>query len=254
LLWARSHRYEPGTRLLHGPIPVYALWLLMEGEARVAFEGNVWRVESGEAFFGVPCSCRQIEIPRGAAWLSAGLSITAPDGHEMLSGLAPGSFPLSAQEHETLSTLLRLLVETAAWPGESGALTRDGLARALAGWLLRTRQAPEHFSSLPEWLRAVLGHIEQTPDASVESLAKEAHFSTAQFRRLFQRHLGVRPHEFLQRRRLDLARRLLENTELSIGEVAERSGFGGAAQFSREFKRQTQFSPLEWRRLIRESV
>lgn len=254
LLWARSHRYDPGTVLQAGPTPVYGLWLVDDGQISVTIDGQVWCVRAGEVFLSAPFSHRRMEIPLGASWLSAGLRIVAPDGHDMLSALTPGPFSLLPEEHARLMVLLDLLVQTATWPGESGTLARDGLARALAGWLLRTRQAPEHFSSLPEWLRGVLDRAQREPEISVEALAKDAHFSSAQFRRLFQRHLGIRPHEFLRRNRLEVARRLLETTELSIGEVAERSGFGGAAQFSREFKRQVQMSPLEWRKLIRESV
>lgn len=254
LLWARHHRYAPGEKLFSREVAVFSLWLLREGSAVISHQDKCWRVRAGQGFLGHPCTDRLIETPQGAEWLSAGIRLLTPGDRDLLEALEPGPFDLDDLARSELEGLLSLLVEVSPWTGDGGLLARDGLARALAGWLIRWRGDDRNFSHLPEWVRRTLERIEAEPSVTVETLAYEAHFSPAQFRRLFQRYVGSSPRSFLQGRRLELGRRMVETTLESMEVVAGKCGFGGAVQFSREFKRHYGLPPLAWRRATREGV
>lgn len=70
-------------------------------------------------------------------------------------------------------------------------------------------------------------------------------------RRLLERHfqnvLGRSPAQEIRRVHIERAKQLLSETDLSIPEVAERSGFGSSEHFARYFKAQTGTSPVKFR-------
>ncbi|MBQ8510471.1 MAG: AraC family transcriptional regulator [Clostridia bacterium] len=66
--------------------------------------------------------------------------------------------------------------------------------------------------------------------------------------RLFRRHTGLRPTEYITRRRLEYARSLLAHTSLPVTEVAAQSGFDSASYFHRQWKRFEAMTPSEYRR------
>ena len=66
---------------------------------------------------------------------------------------------------------------------------------------------------------------------------------------LFMQYEGIAPKEYILRRKIEIARDLLENTPLSIIEIASASGFPDVYSFSRLFKVKTGMSPTKFRKL-----
>ena len=64
----------------------------------------------------------------------------------------------------------------------------------------------------------------------------------------FRLAIGQAPQEFLQERRLDRARQLLLETDLTLDAVARASGFAGDIYFSRVWKRRYGVAPSSYRR------
>lgn len=60
---------------------------------------------------------------------------------------------------------------------------------------------------------------------TIEELAEAAHWSRFHMMREFKAVHGISPYEYLQRRRTQTAARLLCSTDLSVAEIAERTGF-----------------------------
>ncbi|MGK5553362.1 AlkA N-terminal domain-containing protein [Actinomadura kijaniata] len=71
--------------------------------------------------------------------------------------------------------------------------------------------------------------------------------SARHLRRLFQEHLGVTPDQFARSRRAHFARRLLDDSDLPIADVAFASGFGSLRQFNREMRQVFRATPRELR-------
>ena len=68
------------------------------------------------------------------------------------------------------------------------------------------------------------------------------------FRRLFKADTGTTPVEYLNRIRINYAKELLENSTLSVKNIAQMCGFDDQYYFSRVFKKQTGESPKLWKR------
>ena len=62
-----------------------------------------------------------------------------------------------------------------------------------------------------------------------------------------RRHTGVRPHEYLLRRRIERAQELLKQTGVTLVDIALTVGFQSQAHFTTVFKRFVGDTPYQWR-------
>lgn len=93
--------------------------------------------------------------------------------------------------------------------------------------------------------RYVMEHIAEP--FSVERLAEVVAMSPRSFARVFARDAKVTPAEFVQRARIDAARRLLEGSEMAIKAVAYHCGFGSAARMRLIFSQRLGVTPTQYR-------
>jgi transcriptional regulator GlxA family with amidase domain len=100
----------------------------------------------------------------------------------------------------------------------------------------------------PDLLRRLLRAKDRMDAASheewpVERLASVSGVSEAHFARSFKQAFGVPPHRYLLTRRIERAKALLRDTELSITEIAFQTGWGSLGTFGRTFRDVTGESP-----------
>lgn len=93
----------------------------------------------------------------------------------------------------------------------------------------------------------ILAHLED--DLSLEEISRNAHLSKYHFLRLFRRHLGMTPHQYVISCRIDAARRALE-AGTSPCETASRFGFADLSHFNRRFKRIHGVTPYQYQRFL----
>ncbi len=72
-----------------------------------------------------------------------------------------------------------------------------------------------------------------------------------QLERLFRQVLGRTIHQELRRVRIEQAKRLLNETDLSTHNIAKRCGFEGAVRLNTNFRKQTGMTPTDYRRQSR---
>ncbi|MBQ8356183.1 MAG: helix-turn-helix transcriptional regulator [Clostridia bacterium] len=86
------------------------------------------------------------------------------------------------------------------------------------------------------------------PELSVARLLTDMGYSRDHLRRKFVADLGVTPNAYLTALRIDHAKKLLTQRELglSVADVGAMCGYYDARYFSRVFKRETGFSPVEY--------
>ena len=96
-----------------------------------------------------------------------------------------------------------------------------------------------------EW---AVGHLDE--ELTVERLARHAHMSPRTFSRRFREETGQGPGTWIRARRIERARELLESRDLSIDEVARRSGLGSGGNLRHHLRRGVGMSPSSYRKVF----
>jgi AraC-like DNA-binding protein len=109
-----------------------------------------------------------------------------------------------------------------------------------------------HASQDPALLRRLLRAKDRMDAASHEAwpvrrLARVSGVSEAHFARSFKQAFAVPPHRYLLTRRIERAKALLRDTDLSITEIAFQTGWQSLGTFGRVFRDVTGESPSELR-------
>ncbi len=163
---------------------------------------------------------------------------------------------LSPQESQWWQASLRYLISESSAPGPGNRAVLARLAESLFVEVLRwqLRHAADGHGG---WLAAlhdpqlgrVLNLMHAAPDRAwtVDALAREAAMSRAALGRRFSALVGQSPIHYLARWRMHLARRLLQETSLGIGEIAIKVGYESEAAFNRAFHRLVGAPPAAWR-------
>ncbi|MDR5700392.1 GlxA family transcriptional regulator [Agromyces aerolatus] len=103
----------------------------------------------------------------------------------------------------------------------------------------------DSFAQITEWM---VEHLDE--ELTVDRLARKALMSPRTFARKFRAETGTTPNAWLNRQRLLRAQQLLEETDLTLEEIARETGFGAAAVMRHHFLKVLQTTPTAYRRLF----
>ncbi len=166
--------------------------------------------------------------------------------------------PLRVMDLEVIGQKLRLLSElltkqdTAFWPCRS----RSYLFEILF-CLMRQEEKDEPVRSIqfyqrPSKLAIQVIYYLQTcysQKISIERLTEEFHTNRTTLLNDFKKHTGQSINQYLIQLRLSMATTLLRDTELSVDEICERTGFSDNSYFSKVFKKGLNITPSEYRKI-----
>lgn len=155
----------------------------------------------------------RIWINRGKYWSSAGVSA----GIDL-------ALALVADDHgpEVARRCAREIVVYYQRPGGQSQFS------SIEGF----RDSDNRFAPLLAWIRENIARPIQ-----VEDLAKRMAMSPRNFARQFRAAIGITPAKVIEQVRLETARTLVETTDLSIGQIANRTGFANGERMRRAFVR-----------------
>jgi AraC family transcriptional regulator len=137
----------------------------------------------------------------------------------------------------------------------AGSIYAESLVNTLVAHMLRHystagERFQYHLGGLPKHkLRRVTEFIEENleHDLTLAEIAEIAELSPFHFARSFKQATGSTPIQFLTQRRIDLAKRLLVESELPIVEVGLRAGFKNQSHFTTLFRKTTAMTPKAYR-------
>lgn len=89
-------------------------------------------------------------------------------------------------------------------------------------------------------------------DINLSVIARSVNLSSTYFHNVFTSTLNITPHDYLLEIRLSNAKRMLWESQLSIGEIAEKCGFGSQQYFTKVLKKSTGSSPGYYRKTFRQ--
>ena len=100
-------------------------------------------------------------------------------------------------------------------------------------------------------IRQARAYVQQhySEPITLESVCEAVGFSPSYFSALFKRETGENFVRYLTRVRIDRAKELLQQTNLSVSEVCARVGYNDLKHFTQTFKKETSLSPAQYRKL-----
>ena len=130
-------------------------------------------------------------------------------------------------------------------------------AAAEAGFRPCLRCRPECSPGTPAWMGTsntvsrALRLIDESAleDGGIEALAERLGIGSRHLRRLFLTHLGATPSAVAQTRRLQFAKKLIDETKLAMSEIAFAAGFGSVRRFNAAILKTYSRTPRQIRRL-----
>lgn len=138
--------------------------------------------------------------------------------------------------------------------GQPPRLLWDAIAMAVAHRLVdlsrRSKSAPLR-GGLSGWVQQiVLDRLHQgfAEDLTIAELAALAGLSPFHFARAFRKSIGVPPRRYLTELRLAKARRLLTETDMSVGDIAAAVGYSEPSVLARLFRQELGVTPTAYRR------
>lgn len=101
-----------------------------------------------------------------------------------------------------------------------------------------------------ERMQNLLAYIHEHLDEALgnDVLAAQCHMHPTHFIRYFRGRTGQTPARYVTERRMEAAKRLLEETTLPVAVVMEKTGFNEPSHFARLFRKQFALTPTEYRR------
>ena len=215
----------------------------------VATPGTVHVTEAGapvRCLFRGPYDVLHLHVPNGMIAECAG---EEPDGPTP-SLHAAGTPTRDA----TVERLGRALLDADEFGGSLGQIYADCVGIAIVTRLLaatrRSEMPQSKVAELAKWrLKRAFDYVEArlAEPVSLADLAASTGLTRMHFAAQFRAATGLRPHEYLLRRRVERAQELLAGTGRSVVDVALSVGFQTQAHFTAIFKRFAGQPPRAWR-------
>ncbi len=162
--------------------------------------------------------------------------------------IAPRSWPVVAWRswQPTYTAIERWFAER---PFALGCRLQAMLLWSVADVVTDTPPAPEPSPAVAAAVAFLDREAQRTPP--LVAVARAARLSPVYLHRRFVAEVGCTPHAYAERRRLAVARDLLRDTDLPVGEIGARCGYADPFYFSRAFRRQAGEGPAAFRRRAR---
>jgi AraC family transcriptional regulator len=160
-----------------------------------------------------------------------------------------------AQQDLQLQHIAMLLLAELRSEGMMGQLYVESLSQALVIYLLRHYSevvqiiTPENRSLTYRQLQQAIDYIHThlNRDLSLAELANVINISPTYFANLFKQAMGISPHQYVIRQRVEQAKVMLKKTDLAIAEIALQVGFSSQSHLTHHFKRFTGMTPKQVR-------
>lgn len=173
-----------------------------------------------------------------------------------------GFFVISNNYCSNIALIMQQIMREDKSPDGESEFLRSLLTMELFVWLSRSLRAQWeiNLSSKKQKMQQVLesakNYIESNynTDISLSDIADYVYISTSHFARAFKKQYKISPIQYLLSIRIENAKTLLEETTFKVSDIASKVGFSTQQRFNDIFKKQTGFSPSEYRLSYNQSI
>jgi AraC-type DNA-binding domain-containing proteins len=172
--------------------------------------------------------------------------------NELMKAINQQAFFIHTEENPMIATLIRAMFEQMQHKSAYYQECVKGLAYSLLFEIARfngkAADSAGYKSSLQ--LENAIAYVDKNyaQNFKIVDLARECHMSETHFRRVFQEKMNMTPIEYVNFVRIKKACELIDKTDISMEDVAEKVGFITPSTFNRNFRRIIGTSPYQWKK------
>ncbi len=233
-----------------GQTPFTVLQHTISGAGNLRYDGRAYRVMPGETLLVTVPDNHRYWLEPGGRWEFFWISMNGEEAMRLHQAILSANGPILSLQPETIEHLAdcsyRLIHGGGEMPGRASAIAYEA-AMALYDDVFGAHPV---FGQEYRTMQHVLTHIADNLEKPlpVEDLARVSGLSRAHFSRVFSATEGMPPAEFVLRKRLQRAAKLLtQAANLSVKEISLMSGFEEPNYFAKVFRRHFGASPTEFR-------
>jgi AraC-like DNA-binding protein len=250
--YAGYSAWFPGDWLERTNWTDFGFELIVAGTCEFVTEGTRYLLKPNDAFLLHEGEAHTYKAMSGGILTKLYVTLTRESSHQLarmfgLTGIACLPLPpaAAARFKELHAQMLQLTKERLPGYMDKASLYSYEMLLLLKQAAYRLPATSHYPESLVRALVHVRAHLSES--ANINDLARIAACSTTQLYRVFTKHLGMAPHEWLEKVKTCHAAFLLRTSSLPVYIIGERVGYQDPYHFSVTFKRVVGMSPSEFR-------
>lgn len=206
------------------------------------------RIESGQCGVWYPGVRHMYTFTTEGDATTYYLHFTGAAVDEAMRFIAPASPPVyTITERTAFECLFRQILRTYLVKSDNFILEENALLMQIISILAQSSNPakPAIRKDILHAMEHMKSHLSE--DFSVEQYAASVNLSSSRFSHLFTKTVGISPHQYLTRLRLEWAKTYLRDSTMSITEISDTVGFSDPLYFSRLFSKTYGLSPKAYR-------
>ncbi len=237
------------------------------GKAIEIVDGRSYSVRHGDMFFMNYGSTHETVVEEEYSYVTicfspetVGQSIITPENafsllsltafNEMRSDAGGGKISFDGTERTGVERLLEDMLREEEKKETSWNRVMENYLNILITKMLRKTEYGDKKTDREEIWQQLVAYIDDNPEAdlSLATLAKKCFYNPSYFSRVFKEKFGVSLVEYVNRKRIENAVRLLCESECSVDEILESVGFSDRSNFYRVFSKLMGMTPSDVRK------
>lgn len=234
-----------------GNLPSYELRYTLSGEGMLEYNGKKYTLSKGEGYW-IDCRNHHYYETVGDHWCCTVFHFNGVPACPIFSAFAQsGNVKFTDRTFPGFELMQMQILQETQKVSAHAEFRISCLFHMLLTELLVTHSqnsASEKTSTVVEnIIRYMQANYKE--NFSVEDLCRTFGISRTHLNRCFRQYTGFSPHDYLIQIRLNAAKLMLQNTNLSVDEICSQSGFQDTAYFIQIFKKREGITPLKFRKI-----
>lgn len=227
----------------------YLIHLIKSGEGYFEYKGKKINLKEKTAFLIYPNALTFYKASKTNPWEYYWINFNGEDSEDFISNLGLSRESPICNLNSSFTNIIETF-DTALTPNNKSFLEMKAYGNLILHDLSKNFNTNNHNSnSTNYYINKAVNFIENNyyKPITVLSVAEHCVLNRSYFTSIFKKEIGISPKEFITQFKMEKAKVLLLNHNLSIGDVSRSVGFYDQLAFSKAFKAYTNICPKDYR-------
>ena len=246
---SQGHSYGPTVR------SGYLFYLILKGEGVFQIHNKVYSMHSEEGFLIVPNNLIRFEASLDNPWIYLWIGLTGRQIDNYIKNTSIDQYNPTFKfkmDDEIYKAAEKIIMTYERYPDNILKITSN-LYRFLdifCTYYPCLKDSNEHSNSkdILESAIYIINNNYCYNELTINGISDQLHINRSCLYRLFKARLGKSPQQYLIQYRMERAKDLIENKDLSFNVIANSVGYKDSLSFSREFRHIVGMSPSEYKK------